>query len=88
MSMRTAVSLALVPTLERAVLCLVVATHVPVLLATQVLDALMTQMNVLPHPLYARMKEYASTTLALTSENLVLKDYYTTTKCVCLYLYL
>lgn len=71
MSMRTAVCLVPVPMVERVALCLVVATHVPVLLATQVLAALMTQMSVPPHPLYARMKEYASTALAPTSENLV-----------------
>lgn len=69
--MRTAVYLVPVPTLERAALCLVVATHVPVLLATQGLAALMTQMNVMPHPLYARMKDNATTPLAPTSENLV-----------------
>ncbi len=70
--MRTAVCLVHVPTLERAALCLVAATHVPVLLATQVLAVLMTQTNVLPHPRYVRMKDYASTLLALTSENPVL----------------
>lgn len=73
-STRTAVCLVPVPTVEHAALLLVVATHVHVLLATQVLAALMTQMNVLPHPPYARMKEYASTTLALTSENLVFNN--------------
>lgn len=69
MSRRTAVYPVPVPTVERVALCLVAATRVPVHLATQVLGALMTQMNVLPHPLYARMREYASTPLALTSEN-------------------
>lgn len=68
MSMRTAVYLVPVPTLEHAALCLVVDTHVCVLLATLVLAALMTQMNVLPYPLYAKMKEYVSTPLDLTSE--------------------
>lgn len=66
-SMRTAVYLVLVPMVERAAPCLVAATHVPALLATQVLAVLMTQMNVLPHPPYARTKDHASTTLALTS---------------------
>lgn len=64
---RTAACLVPVPTVECAALHLVVATNVPALLATQVLAALMTQTNVLPHPLYARMKEYASTPLAPTS---------------------
>lgn len=75
MSMRTAVYLVPVPTVEHAALRLVVATHAHVLLATQVLAALMTQMNVPPRPLYARMKEYASTTLAPTSENLVYNNH-------------
>lgn len=68
MSMRTAVYLVPVPTLEHAVLCLVVDTHVLVLLATLVPAVLMTQMNVLPCPRYAKMKEYVSTPLDLTSE--------------------
>lgn len=72
--MRTAVYLVPAPTVECAALWLVVAIHVPVLLATQVLAALMTQMNVLPHPLFARMKEYASIPLAPTSENLVFNN--------------
>lgn len=71
MSTRTAVCLVPVPTVERAALRLVAATHVPVLLATQALAVLTTQTNVLPRPLYARMKEYASTPLAPTSEKLV-----------------
>lgn len=45
-SMWTAVSPALVPTVEDAALCWVVATPAPVLLAIKVLAALMTQMNV------------------------------------------
>lgn len=69
MSRKTAVCPVPAPTAERVALCLAAATHVPVHLATQVLGALMTQMNVLPHPLYARMREYASTPLAPTSEN-------------------
>ncbi len=74
MSKRTAVCLVLVPMVEHAAPSLVAATHVPALLATQVLAVLMTQMNVLPHPRYARMKDHASTTLALTSENLVFNN--------------
>lgn len=70
-SMRTAVSLVPVPMVANAALCQVVATHVPVLLATQVFAALTTQMNVQPHPLYARMKECVTTRLAPTSEHLV-----------------
>lgn len=56
-SMRTAVSLVPVPMVANAALCQAVATGVPVLLATQVFAALMTQMNVQPHPLFARMEE-------------------------------
>lgn len=65
-NMRTAVCLVPVPTVESAAVCPLVATYVPVLQATQVLDALMTQMNVPPHPPYARMEENASTPLAPT----------------------
>lgn len=71
MSMRTAVSLAPVPMVANAALCQAAPTHVPVRLATQVFAASMIQMNVQPHPLFARMKESVSTPLALTSENLI-----------------
>lgn len=85
-SMRTAVYLVPAATLEHAALCLVVATCVHVLLATQVVVALMTQMNVLPHPRYAKMTDYASTPLVLTSEFLTKKceicDYVLCQDCV------
>lgn len=73
--MKTAVSQVPVPMEEHAALCLVEtdkqkATCVCVPLATQVLVALMTQMNVLPHPLYARTKELVSTPLAPSSETI------------------
>lgn len=64
---RTAVCLVPVPMAAHAALCLVVATNVPALPATQVLDALMTQMNVPPHPQYAKMMGFASTPLGPTS---------------------
>lgn len=66
-SMRTAVSLVPVPTVEGAALCLVVATCVPVLPATKVHAALMTQTNVKTHLPYARMRACVSTPLAPTS---------------------
>lgn len=68
--MRTAVYLVPVPTVGSAAVCLLVATRVPVLQATQALGALMTQMNVPPHPLYARMEENVSTPLAPTCKSL------------------
>lgn len=71
MSMRTAVFLVPVQMVAHAALSQAVATHVPVLLATQVFAASMTPMNVPPHPLYARMKECVSTHLAPISENLL-----------------
>lgn len=70
-SMRTAVYLVRVPTEVFVALSLGVATPVPALLATQVLAASMTQMNVLPHHLYARIRERVLTPLAPTSENLI-----------------
>lgn len=75
MSMKTAVYQVPAPMVEHAALCLVETdrqktTSVPVFLAIQVLVALMTQMNVLPHPLYARTKELASTPLAPSCENI------------------
>lgn len=66
-SMRTAAYLVPVPTVECAALSPVVATHAPVLQVTQVCGASMTPTNVLPHLLYARMKENASTPLDPTS---------------------
>lgn len=66
-NMRTAVSLVPALMVARAPLSLKVATNVPALPATQVLDALTTRMNVLPHLLSAKMKASASTHLAPTS---------------------
>lgn len=79
MRMKTAVYQVPAPTVEPAALCLVEtnrqrATHVPVLLAIQVLAASMTQMNVPPHPLYARTKEDVSTPPAPTSKDLDLQS--------------
>lgn len=54
---------------ESVALHLLVASHVPVLLATPVLVALMTQMNVLPHPPYAKMREHVTTPQVPTSKN-------------------
>ena len=71
--MKTAVSLAPVPTVEGAALCLAEATPVHVLLATKVLAVLMTQMNVQTHPLFAKMKASVSTPLAPTSELALIK---------------
>lgn len=65
---RTLVSPVPVPTVEGAALNLVVATPVPVLLATKVLAALMIQMNVQTHPLCARIKACVLTPLVHTSE--------------------
>lgn len=69
MNMRTAVSLVPALMVARAPLSLKVATNVPALPATQVLDALTTRMNVLPHLLSAKMKASASTHLAPTSKD-------------------
>lgn len=71
MSRRTAVSLAHVPMVESAALYLVIATYVPVLLATKALAALTTQMNVQTHLLYARTKAHVLIPTAPTSEDLV-----------------
>lgn len=67
-STRTVVSPVPVPMVEGAALNLVVATPVPVLMATKVLAALMTQMNVQTRPLHARIKAFVLTPLAPTSE--------------------
>lgn len=67
-SMKTAVCPIPAATVEHAALYLVVASRVYVLLVTQAFAASMTQMNVLPHPPYVKMKEYASTPLVPTSE--------------------
>lgn len=66
-SMRTAACLIPVQMVEHAALCQEAASHAPVLLATQVFTALMTRMNVPPHPLYVRMKGFVSTPPALTN---------------------
>lgn len=50
-----------------AQLCPGLTTDVPALPDTQVPGALMTQMNVPPHPPFARMKANAPTLQALTS---------------------
>lgn len=71
--MRTLVSPVLVPMEEGAALSLVGATPVPVLLATKVLAALMTQMNVQTHPLHARMKACVLTPLAPTGEFILIE---------------
>lgn len=68
MSTRTAACPARAPTVDRAALCLAVATPVHVPPDTQVLAALMTPMNVPPHPPSAKTMAYASTPLVLTSE--------------------
>lgn len=67
-STRTAAYRARAPTVDRAALCLVASTPAHVPLDTQVLAALMTQMNVPPHLPSAKTMEYASTPLVLTSE--------------------
>lgn len=67
-SVKTAVCPIPVAMVEHAALYLVVASRVYVLLVTQATAASMTQMNVLPHPPYVKMKEYASTPLVPTSE--------------------
>lgn len=71
--MRTRVSPVPVPMEEGAALSLVVATPVPVLLATKVLAALMTQMNVQTHPPHVRMKACVLTPLAPTGEYIRIK---------------
>lgn len=68
MSTRTVVFLVPVPMVAGVALSLVVATPVPVFLATKDLAVLMTQMNVKTHPLFARTRESVSTILAPTSE--------------------
>lgn len=65
---RTGVCQVPAPTEEHAALCLVEATRVHVSLVTPVLAALMTQMNVLPRRLFAKMKARVSTLRAPTSE--------------------
>lgn len=67
-SVKTAVCPAPVPTVECVPLCPVAASPARVLQGTWVCAASMTQMNVLPHPPYVKMKDNASTPLALTSE--------------------
>lgn len=67
-SVKTAVCPAPVPTVECALLFLAAASPVCVLKATRAFAASMTQMNVLPHPPYVKMKDNASTCLAPTGE--------------------
>lgn len=71
-SRRTAVCPVPVLTEVRARPCQEAASDVPVLLATQVLAALMTQMNAKPHPSFVRMKACVSTPRAPTSATALL----------------